>query len=306
MPNSLSRSSQHRLRLPSRLADVLRLVGTVLCALTLTASLASAQTIEVESVVLRLIDEADLAAGESGIVIELNVSEGQGVKRGDVIARIDDTAARIAEQTARAELALAKAKAENDVAVRAAQTAQRVAEAELARSQESIARFPKSVSQSQIDVERLSIDKLKLEVEAGKQEQHLASLAQQVAERKLEAAQLEINRRKIVSPIDAMVVEVEAAVGEWVEPGQKVVRLVSTQRLKAEGFVSASEAARDLSGATAVVQLDNGQTVTGRVAFVSPEIDPINKQVRIWAELDNSDGKLRPGQPVQMTLKNED
>lgn len=276
------------------------------CILLLSSASALSQTIEVESVVLRLIDEADLAAGESGIVVELNVSEGQMVKRGDVIARIDDTAARIDEQTARAELALAKAKAENDVAVRAAETAQRVAEAELARSEESIARFPKSVSQSQLDVERLSVDKLKLEVEAGEQEIRLASLAQQVAERKVEAAELRIKRRKIVSPIDAMVVEVEAAVGEWVEPGQKVVRLVSTQRLKAEGFVSATQAAEDLSGATALVQLDNGQTVQGRVAFVSPEIDPINKQVRIWAELDNKDGKLRPGQPVAMTLKNED
>ncbi|MCG8451277.1 MAG: efflux RND transporter periplasmic adaptor subunit [Pirellulales bacterium] len=36
--------------------------------------------------------------------------------------------------------------------------------------------------------------------------------------------------------------------------------------------------------------------VTGTLRFVSPEMDPVTKQVRIWAELPNKDGKLRPGQ----------
>ncbi|WP_442484117.1 efflux RND transporter periplasmic adaptor subunit [Aeoliella sp. SH292] len=266
---------------------------------------AAAESIVVESAVLQLLDEADLAAGESGILVELNASEGQTVKKGDLIARIDDTAALIAEKTSRAELALAKAEAENDVAIRAAETAQRVAEAELARSEESIAAFPKSVSQSQIDVERLSVDKLKLEVEAGKQERRLAQLAQTVAERKLEAAQLDIRRRRIIAPIDAVVVDVDANVGEWVEPGQKVVRLVSTERLKAEGFVTSTQAATNLVGHNVRVQLEGGEAVTGRVVFVSPEIDPINRQVRLWAELDNRDGRLRPGQPVVMTMETE-
>lgn len=267
-----------------------------------TGLTANGEPVVAQSVVLQLLDEADLAAGQSGIVVELNVREGQSVKRGEVLARIDDTAAKIAEQGAQAELALATARSENDVAVRAAEAAQRVAEAELARSEDSIARFPKSVSQSQIDVERLSIDKLKLEVEAGRTELRLAELAQQVAERKLAAAQLEIRRRKIVAPIDAMAVAVESAVGEWVEPGQKMVRLVSTTRLKAEGFISADQATRAPLGSEVQVQVDGGPTVEGLLKFVSPEVDPINKQVRIWAEVANPDGQLRPGQQVSMQL----
>lgn len=287
---------------------VRRYVNALIVCLALAgmvSTFARGETIVVESAVLQLLDEADLAAGESGILVELNASEGQQVKKGDLIARIDDTAALIAEQTSMAELALAKAEAENDVAIRAAETAQRVAEAELARSEESIAAFPKSVSQSQMDVERLSVDKLKLEVEAGKQELHLARLAQTVAERKVEAAQLDIRRRRIVAPIDAVVVDVEASVGEWVEPGQKVVRLVSTQRLKAEGFVTAAQAASNLVGKNVKVEVEGSDMVTGRVVFVSPEIDPINRQVRLWAELDNRDGLLRPGQPVVMTIETE-
>jgi macrolide-specific efflux system membrane fusion protein len=51
------------------------------------------------------------------------------------------------------------------------------------------------------------------------------------------------------------------------------------------------------------VEGSNDETVfTGTVAFVSPEVDPITGQVRIWAEIDNRDGRLRPGQPVRMTI----
>ncbi len=198
---------------------------------------------------------------------------------------------------------LARARAENDAGIRAAEAARRVAEAELARSEDSIARFPKSVSQSQLDVERLSVDKLKLEVEAGRHELRLARLAEEVAKQKLEAARLEIERRQIVAPIDGVAVAVDASVGEWVEPGQKVVRLVSTRRLKAEGFVAATEAAQGLADWKAEIYVHGtDQAVVGRVVFVSPEVDPVNKQVRVWAEVKNPTGSLRPGQSVEMKL----
>ena len=268
----------------------------------LTSAARAAEPVVVESVVLQLIDHADLAAGDSGLLVKLKATEGQMFRQGDVIARIDDTDARIEQQAAEAELALAKARAENDVAIRAAEAAQHVAEAEVARSEESIASFAKSVSQSQLDVERLNVEKLKLEVEAGKHELRLARLAEQVAQQKLDAATLVIRRRQVLAPIDGMAVDVEASVGEWVEPGQKLVRLVSTKRLKAEGFVSADQAAAGLNGRQATLELADGTQVTGRVVFVSPEIDPINKQVRLWAEVENPTGQLRPGQAVRMVV----
>jgi macrolide-specific efflux system membrane fusion protein len=43
-------------------------------------------------------------------------------------------------------------------------------------------------------------------------------------------------------------------------------------------------------------------TFAGKIVFVSPEVDPITGQVRIWAEIDNRDGRLRPGQPARMAV----
>lgn len=280
---------------------VLPLLASILIA-TSTAS-TMAQVIEAESVVLQLLDQAELAAGQPGLVVELAVAEGDRVKPGQIVARIDDSAAQIAKQGALAELMVAKAEVEDDVKVRYARKALEVARSELARSLQVIEQNPKSISQSQVDIERLKVEELTLEIERAEHELKLAALNVQVAEAKVEAAQLEIRRRQIVAPIDAMMVEVHTTAGEWVEPGQKLLRLVSTQRLKAEGFVTAAEAARGLAGRNVVVSLDEmGAKVPGKVVFISPEIDPINKQVRVWAEVDNAGGLLRPGQTVEMEI----
>lgn len=272
-------------------------------ALFLASPIGAAEPLLAESVVLRLLVEAEVAAGEAGLIVEMKVAEGDHVKQGQLLARIDDSAPRIAQQAAQAELAVAQAEVENDIAVRYAKKALEVAKSELARSEESVAKFPRSISQSQLDVERLKVDELELEIERAEHELALARLRVDVARAKLEAARLEIARRRVVAPLDAVAVSVDIHPGEWVEPGQKLVRLVSTTRLKAEGFIPAAAAGQGLAGAPVVATLD-GQTapVSGKITFVSPEIDPITRQVRIWATIDNPEGKLRPGQQVRLEI----
>lgn len=259
--------------------------------------------VAVDSVVLRLIHEADAPAQEAGVVAEIAVREGDVVSKGDLLAQIDDAKSRLAVRSAELQLAIASAKARNDVQVRFAAKAREVAAAELRRSEESISAFPKSVSESQLDVERLTLQRTTLEEEQAQHEQELERLEMELRGAELAAARLDNKRRQITAPLDGVVVEVAAKLGEWLEPGQQAFRLVNTDRLKAEGFVSAAEAARPLRGARVRLTVpDDPREYTGRVEFVSPEIDPINNQVRVWAEVDNPHGALRPGQHAQMTI----
>ncbi len=51
--------------------------------------------------------------------------------------------------------------------------------------------------------------------------------------------------------------------------------------------------------------VDEGEkksSFAGQIVFVSPEVDPITGQVRVWAEIDNKDSRLRPGQPAKMVV----
>jgi macrolide-specific efflux system membrane fusion protein len=129
------------------------------------------------------------------------------------------------------------------------------------------------------------------------------------AENELDAAEVQRIRRQIVAPFDGTVVQVFVRLGEWVEPGQKALRIVNIDRLKAEGFLRAAGADASLLGAPVQLTLDlageQAAAFDGKVSFVSPEVDPITGQVRVWAEIDNHAGRLRPGQSVRMVIEKE-
>ncbi|HEY3392615.1 MAG TPA: HlyD family efflux transporter periplasmic adaptor subunit [Lacipirellulaceae bacterium] len=259
----------------------------------------------VESVVLRLLEEAEVPAQEAGVVTSVAVREGQRVKQGEVLAQIDDQVARLAAEAVQAQYDIARAKAANDVRLRFAKKSLEVSEAELRRSMDSIERFAKSISQSQLDVERLTVQKNQLEAEQAEHEHQVAVLEMKAQDNELSAARAQVARRRIVTPFDGVIVQIYVRRGEWVEPGQKALRIVNVDRLKAEGFVPAAEAVAELSGKSVSLEVDGlseQSSVGGTIVFVSPEVDPITGQVRVWAEIDNREGKLRPGQSARMAI----
>lgn len=289
------------------------LIVAVFCAVpsAVTAKPAAAadanasKPIEVQSTVLRLLEEAEVPGQEAGVITNVAVREGQRVKQGELLAQIDDQVAKLAADAAKAKYDIAKAKATNDVRLRFAQKSTEVAEAELRRSTESIERFAKSVSQSQLDVEQLTVQKNKLEAEQATHEQEIATLEMRQQESELNAARTQIARRRIVAPFDGVIVQIYARKGEWAEPGQKVLRIVNVDRLKAEGFIRAEDAKAQMVDRPIRLTIEPGgeqNTFSGKIVFVSPEVDPITGQVRIWAEIDNRDGRLRPGQPARMVV----
>ena len=207
-----------------------------------------ASPVEAESVVLRLFEEAEVPAQEGGVVTGVAVREGQRVKQGELLAQLDDQVPRLAADAAQAKYDITREKATNDVAIRYAQKALEVSEAELKRSTESIEKFAKSVSQSQLDVEQLTVQKNRLEFEQAEHEQAIAVLEMKAQENELNAARAQITRRRIVAPFDGAIVQVYLRNGEWAEPGQKALRIVNADRLKAEGFIPADAAANVAAG----------------------------------------------------------
>jgi RND family efflux transporter MFP subunit len=250
-------------------------------------------------------EEAEVSAREAGVITSVAVREGQRVKRGELLAQIDDQVAKLVADATKAKYDIARAKATNDVRLRFAKKSTEVSQAELRRSTESIERFAKSVSQSQLDVERLTVEKNQLEGEQATQEQQIAILEMKQQESELNAALAQITRRRIIAPFDGVVVQIYARKGEWAEPGQKALRIVNVDRLKAEGFIRAEDVTEHIVGRPIRLTIEPGgerNTFDGKIVFVSPEVDPITGQVRIWAEIDNRDGRLRPGQSARMVV----
>ena len=154
-------------------------------------------------------------------------------------------------------------------------------------------------------MERLTVEKNQLDGEQATQEQQVAILEMKQQESELNAALAQITRRRVIAPFDGVVVQIYARKGEWAEPGQKTLRIVNVDRLKAEGFIRAEDVTEHTVGRPIRLVIEPGgerNMFDGKIVFVSPEVDPITGQVRIWAEIDNHDGRLRPGQPARMMV----
>ena len=259
---------------------------------------AEAQPIVIDSVVLRPMRSAEVPAQQTGLMLDLSVEEGEVVTKGEVLATLDPRAAHLAVQQATADRDQARQKADNRLNIQHVNKSIEVAEAELERSLESVEKFPKSISQSQIDVERLTVEKLRLEKNQAELELLLESFNLKLKENELAAAQLALKKHRVQAPFSGTVVLVRGRIGEWIETGAPVLRLVAVDKLRAEGFVPVEQIHDSLVGQPVrfITHVGERQVeATGMLKFVSPEMDPVTRQVRVWAEIDNSTGQLRPG-----------
>lgn len=260
---------------------------------------AADDTLRVENAVVTLIEQTQLPARSAGPLAKLTVREGAAVRAGDEVGQIDDASAVIAWEQAQAELEIAVAEAENEFKVLAAEKAAAAAKAELQRAEESAEKYSKSISQTELDRLRLVAERSELEFRQTRHERNIAKLNAVVKRKACDEAARAVELHRIRAPVEGVVVEVMRRAGEWVEPGMPVVRIVRMDSLRVEAFVSAAEASRLRPGMRARFLPDavgdGAAGHHGKLAYISPEIDPVNGQVRIRAEVDNAGQGLRPG-----------
>jgi macrolide-specific efflux system membrane fusion protein len=261
--------------------------------------------IQVPSVLIKLVEQVEVPARQAGALDEIGVREGDMVEAGALVAKIEDADVQLDMRRAQLELAAARKQAENDVKVRFARKSLEVAEAEQRRALDSQKRLSQSVSQSELDQLRLIVERTTLEVEQARFEMELAQTTRELKENELELAEHGILQRRITAPLAGFVTQVNRHRGEWIEPGQSVIRILRLDRLRAEGLASAEALGGDLHGRAVKLTVElEGKPVefAGKVVFVSPEIDPVNGQVRVWAQIENKDLKLRPGLHGSMVI----
>jgi RND family efflux transporter MFP subunit len=281
----------------------------LLVALVAVASLTqalSAEEIQVSSVLIKLIEQVEVPAREAGVLADVMVREGEMVVAGAPLAQIEDADAQLDKRRAQWELVGASKQAESDVKVRFAKKSLEVAQAELRRAVESEKRLPQSVSQSELDQLRLMVQKTTLEIEQAQLEWDLAKTLREVKQNDLQIAEHGIQQRRMTAALAGFVAQVNRRRGEWVQPGQTILRILRLDRLRAEGLVNAQAVNNELNGSSVklTVQLNDQSPAefTGKIVFVSPEIDPVNGQVRVWAEIENSGLQLRPGLHGSMVI----
>ncbi len=126
----------------------------------------------------------------------------------------------------------------------------------------------------------------------------------QVSAAEYDIAVQQLEDRELIAPFSGAITEVLLKPGAAVAPYQPLVRLVDTSRCYFVGHVDGAAAASLRLDEPVKIEMDGGQTVTGKVCFISPVVDAASGLARFKAIFDNATGTIRPGLAARLTTEN--
>lgn len=276
-----------------------------------------ASEVKLQRCIVSLIKDVQIPARQAGVLKSLAledgtpVQEGLAVKTGQSLGLLDDDDARARRRAAQMEHSVAKAglkKAEASIA--AADATVKVAEAEVDESKEINLRTARAIPETQVRRQVLTVDRAKSEAEVAAREVETAELTIDAKDAQLEVATITLNQHAIEAPQDGIIVQMYRRVGEWVSPGDPIMRLVYMEKLRVEGFVNADSYTSDEIFGREIevtVHLPHGRVEKFRstISFVDPVIDS-SGEYRVWCDVENREHKahwiLRPGMYADMTI----
>ncbi len=227
----------------------------------------------------------DVSAKEPLRVKEVLVQEGDLVKPGQVIAKLDTVTldAQLAE--ARASVA----SAQQHLNIVNASIAKRQSEINLAKIEvarvESMLKDAAS-SQRELDVRRMTLATTTAGLHEELAKLDTAKQDVKVAEANVETIQTRINDATLVAPVLGRVLYRLAEPGEVLAAGGKAITLVNLEDVYMEIFVPAAQAAAIKVGSEGRLTVDYapGRAAAGIVTFVSPEAQFTPKEVETKSE----------------------
>ena len=226
-------------------------------------------------------DTVVLGVKVPGRLVEQAVDLGTRVRKGQMIARIEQTDYKL--RVEQAEAALQQARAVLDEARLARERSAKLLEQNLiARAQDDTAEANLGVAEGRYHDA--------LEEVRNRQ----ATLTQRRSE--LELARQQLIDTVLVSPFDGAVSAKQAAVGEYLAAGAPVATLVRMHPLRLRLPVPEREAVGVRVGQVVRLTVEGDTAVyQGRVVRLSPIVQEQNRTLLVEAEVPNANAALRPG-----------
>ena len=237
--------------------------------------------------------QVTLSANQSGSIVTVP-QEGDQVTTGQRIIQLDD-------ELARAALAVAEKQAENDAEIRHAMISSDVARLEFEQATEINNSSKGAIPTSEVRTRKLEYDRSLLLIEQSRHQQAVAVLKRHEAAAQLKAF-------SVNAPFDGTIVKVLKKPGESVRQGEPVLELVNTRRVRVEGFIDVAYRERIAAGTRVQVtselasESSSPSNSSGTIVFVDSAVQPVTRQLRIWADVDNSSGTLISGMTATMSV----
>jgi RND family efflux transporter MFP subunit len=219
--------------------------------------------------------ETDLSFQVGGKIIARPVDAGDQVRRGELLARLDEKDQRIAMESARSAVV--------------------AAEAELARARTDEARFRDLLERGLTTQATYVAQQTTTKTAQSRLEQATAQL---------QLSQQQLAYTTVRADADGVITRTYAEIGSVIAPGQRVVALAQPSEVEAVFDVSENRVEDVRGNPTVQIALSSVKTpmLMGRVREVSPSADPVTRTYQVKTTIYEAPKDLQLGMTATVTL----
>jgi len=234
-------------------------------------------------------NQVDVQAQREGIVSQVFGDTGTAVRKGQLLALLDNRQLGAEKEAARARMRSSQADEKNWEAE------SKVAEVDLERAEE--------MWKSQL-ITKQALDHARYKVVSGKYEAEREHESARNAEAMLQSLELEIEKTRIVAPFEGVVGRRYVRAGQKVAVGDRLFWVTATAPLRVkftlpERFMGRIKNGQQVEVSAAIAE---NQKHMARVIQVSPVVDAASGTIEVLAELIGPAGNWRPGMAANIQI----
>ena len=164
--------------------------------------------------------------------------------------------------------------------------------------------YARTIPSTEIERLRLQYDQARLSGDQAALELEVARWTAKLKTRTKDAALIKLDNRLIRAPFSGTIAQVHVQLGQWVNAGDPIVRIVDLKKLRVEGYFQQEFIRKIKVGNAGTFEYKIGDEVVQapvKVIFVSPEV--VEGIFQVWAELDNSNLIHIPGMQGKLAIE---
>jgi RND family efflux transporter MFP subunit len=233
--------------------------------------------------------QADIAAERNGRIVSINVRIGDHVKKGQLLAQLDDRSLRSTCESQKARMASAQAQ------LREWEAEQLTAESDLRRA--DAMRADKIISEENWEHAKYRVDETIAEVARFREEAA-------AADADLSTANLQLEQSRIMAPFAGVVGRSTVRPAQEVKPGDVLFWITAEAPLQVLFTVPEMAMGAFITGKPLELTTADypGLHQQGRIVRVSPVVDPASGSIQVIGGVVHHSQLLKPGMTMQVRL----
>jgi HlyD family secretion protein len=242
-----------------------------------------------------------VSAKITGILEDLYADQGNLVKKGQLLAKLDASELRAREMAAQA----AKNRAQRDLARSRADLIKAQANLGLAQTnyQRDLEVFkPGYISKAAFDATRAQLKVAEGEVAAAQAAMTAQEAAVKQAESETHAAAAIHKYTHIVAPMDGLITVRKAEIGTIIAPGTPIFQMVDLNCLWVAAWIDETQVAQLREGQPASIKLRSGRVFQGEVARLNKEADTVTRELEVDVKFDQLPHPLVMGEEAEVDI----